>query len=133
MTNLGEKLKKIKEDIKNRETEELRRKDEAERKRVHEAAESTNKFFQKAWDEAVESIEANKPPKGIVVRGYDLPFRQYFGSNFNIITPDDINHKHHNIFLAFERMASKEGLKLFINYEHDGQGMDSWYRIIFTV
>lgn len=131
--NLGDKIKKIKIDIQNKETEKLRREEAARLRKIVEEQAKIEGIFTKAWDSMLADIELEELPKGVVVQSNE-PFTHYSsGSGWAPGTPENFSHPYHGIYLRWVELAQKAGLNLYITDEHDGCGVKSWYRVTFTV
>jgi hypothetical protein len=125
--NYGERLKKIKIDLENKNTARQRREAEMKRAEIEKEMKLLRDYFDSAWREAVAAIEDELIPKGIVVKGYGMPFR------YKDVDPSVHSHPYHDIYREYVALGEHNGLDLKIIYEHDGVGMESWHRIIFTV
>lgn len=119
---LGDKLKANIATIKFKEDEEKARKEQAARARLQEERGKINRLFQYIDDQLILDINDGKIPR-IKISKYEEQdwLKKAVGGDYI----HDID-----LWLAFELKWRAEGIKLKLEYCHDGMGMESWVEIV---
>lgn len=101
----------------------------AESRRIAAERDKIRQIFEEARNEALEAAADARPPKGVVVKGYGMPFLAHKVSGSGNLTPLDPRHPYHDIYTEFMLWGASEDVEFRVNYEHDGMGMESWHRV----
>lgn len=131
MPTIGEKLKS---QIDAREAAKV----EAERERTARAKRTEERerakiarFFEETLQDLIDAVQDGVEFKGRKLKDtYSAPFAYNRGGSFqNTLMVWEEGHPHHDIFTHNAAKARIQGLEWTFTYEHDGMGMESWYRV----
>jgi hypothetical protein len=101
----------------------------AETRRIAAERDKVRSIFESARNDVLEAVADARQPKGVVVKGYGMPFLARGPRGLSDLTPVDPGHPYHDIYVEFAAWAASEGVQFRINYQHDGMGMHSWHRV----